>query len=107
MSEKMIIVGKIDVTKVNKDRLFAGKNGAKYLDVVLVETPGNQYGDHFMITESVTKEERAANVRGTILGNAKFLRGNPNGGGTSEPRAATQAPLPAAVEGGAFDDVPF
>jgi hypothetical protein len=113
MSEKIIIAAKIDVTKIDKSRLFQGKNGAKYLDVILLETEGSQYGDHFMVKESVTKEEREANPKaGTILGNAKFLRGNPRGGSSRQrpntyptgTKPDTTGDAPPPNDG---DDVPF
>ena len=68
-----LITAKIDVTKITKGKLFVGKSGT-YLDVVLVPTPDNQYGNDYMIVESTTKEERAANVKGVILGNAKIVK---------------------------------
>lgn len=67
----MPITLKIDVTKIDKSRLFEGKNGAKYLDCVLIETPNSKYGEDFMVCQSVSKEERASGTRGAILGNAK------------------------------------
>lgn len=92
---KTIIAAKIDVTKIDKSRLFQGKNGAKYLDVILIESKESRYGDNFMVTQAVTQEERKAGTRGAILGNAKYLgRGPVNDSGRS--------PKPS---GGAFDDV--
>ncbi len=82
-----MITGKIDVTKIDKDLLFTGKNGAKYLDIVLWETPDNKYGHDYMITQSVSKEARDAGKKGAILGNAK-VRGLP--GGSSAPKAPAQ-----------------
>lgn len=67
-----MITGKIDVTKIDKDRLFKGEKGT-YLDIVLIETPKSEYGD-YMIVQSVTKEEREAGQRGEILGNAKIYQ---------------------------------
>lgn len=67
---------KIDVTKVNKDRLFNANSGAKYLDAVIFLRPADcpdQYGQHGMITESLSKDERDNGVKGAILGNAKRL----------------------------------
>lgn len=72
-----MILGKIDVTKIDKTKLFLGKSGAKYLDICLIETPNNQYGDSHMITQSVSKEEREKGVKGAILGNAKTFGGKP------------------------------
>lgn len=65
---------KIDVTKIDKSRLFTKtKNGAKYLDAVLIETPNGQYSD-FMIVESVSKEERERGIKGTIIGNGDYFQ---------------------------------
>lgn len=97
---RKIIACKIDVTKIDKARLFEGRNGAKYLDAVLIETPDGKYGD-FMICQSVTKEEREAGTRGAILGNGKYVGGNP------EPR---RAPVPDTTElphQSKDEDIPF
>jgi len=94
------IILKIDVTKIEKARLFPGKNGAKYLDVVMIETPNNQYGDSHMLVQSVTKEEREKGIKGPILGNAKTL------GGPSQSRPTTPTPdgEPKFKD---TDDIPF
>lgn len=68
---KQLIKGSIDVLKINKDKLFAGKKG-KYLNIVLIPTPNSEYGD-WMIVEETSEDERKAGERGTILGNAKVL----------------------------------
>ena len=99
-----MIIAKIDVAKIDKARLFPGKNGAKYLDIILRETPGDKYGNDYMVVQSVTKEERQAGVKGAILGNAKTY-GQPAG---SSPKPA-QKP---ANDGPRFEsetneDVPF
>lgn len=88
---------KIDVLKIDKARLFKGQKGT-YLDAVAIETPNSEYGD-FMIVQEVTKEERQAGVKGTILGNAKYL-------GQSRPAPAGSAtqPKPATTDS---DDVSF
>lgn len=87
------IAAKIDVTKIDKEKLFPGKNGAKYLDLILIPSTNSRYGDDFMVVQSVSKEERARGIKGAILGNAKFL-----GGGAP-------ATAPAAQQ--EQDDVPF
>ena len=70
-----MITAKIDCTKIDKSKLFLGKNGAKYLDIVLIESKNDQYGNDYMVVQSVSQEERAAGKRGAILGNAKILGG--------------------------------
>lgn len=71
----MIIQLKIDVTKIDKNRLFkSDKTGAIYLDATLMlKDQDDQYGNRGMILESVSKEERTQGVRGNILGNAKVF----------------------------------
>ena len=64
--------GRIDVTKIDKEKLFIGKKGT-YLDFVIIDTPNSEYGNA-MIVESITKEEREAGKKGTILGNIKEFK---------------------------------
>ena len=65
---------KIDVKKIDKARLFQGKQ-AVYLDATIFLDTDNvdQYGNHGMITQDVSKEERANGVKGNILGNGKIF----------------------------------
>jgi len=77
--EKVMITVSIDVTKIDKARLKEVKkrdgSTAKYLELVLIETPNGQYGD-FMVKQGVTKEEREKRVEMPILGNGKIFGGN-------------------------------
>jgi hypothetical protein len=62
---------KIDVSKIDKALLHKGAKGV-YLDATVFIDPENpsQYGDHGMITQSVSQD---AKERGAILGNAKVF----------------------------------
>jgi hypothetical protein len=61
---------KIDVTKIDKSKLFQGAKGT-YLDaVVFLKDEVDQYGNNGMIVQSVTKEEREQGIKGAILGNS-------------------------------------
>jgi hypothetical protein len=63
---------KIDVSKIDKTKLYKGAKGT-YLDAVLfLKDEVDQYGNHGMIVQSVTKEEREQGVKGAILGNAQL-----------------------------------
>lgn len=75
-----MIIAKIDVTKIDKSKLFKGAKGT-YLDIAMFETPTSKFGD-YMIVQSVSKEEREAGKKGAIIGNAKIMGGK---GGKSEP----------------------
>ena len=61
---------KIDVTKIDKARLFQGKKGT-YLDLSgFIDTDKKgQHGDNGFLTQSLSKEERDNNVQLPILGN--------------------------------------
>jgi len=93
---------KLDVTKIDKERLFQGKKGV-YLDAtVFLNDEQGQYGDNGMITQDVSKEEREAGTKGNILGNAtiiKVLEDNRQEAPNSTAEATAQA------EG--MDDIPF
>lgn len=70
---KTTVTLKIDVSKIEKERLFKGQKGT-YLDaVVFLDTEADQYGNNGMIVQSVSKEERDAGKRGAILGNARII----------------------------------
>jgi hypothetical protein len=94
-----IISVRIDVTKIQKERLFEGKQGT-YLDVtLLMKDEQDSYGNHGMVVQQVSQEERKAGVKGNILGNAKILSGgggnpeaSPTGGAVSQPAAAVKVP---------------
>lgn len=65
---------KINVSQIDKLRLFAGQKG-KYLDatVFIDINELDQYGNNGMITQDVTKDEKAQSVKGNILGNCKVF----------------------------------
>ena len=68
-----MITVKIDVTKVDKSKLYKGQKGT-YLDVVLIETPNDTYGNDYMAVQGVNKLDRQKGIKGAILGNAKILQ---------------------------------
>ena len=63
----------IDVTKIEKQRLYVGKKGT-YLDaVVFLRDETDEYGNDGFVVQSVTKEERESGKKGEILGNVKII----------------------------------
>lgn len=91
---------RIDVTKIDKGRIYHGKKG-KYVNLVTfidTESPG-KYGDHGFLTHEKTKEEQSERVRLPIIGNVKIFRREDDGG----------YPAPAQTETHCIDDgeVPF
>ena len=92
----MIIKLNIDVTKIDKKRLHKGAKGTYANFTVLLRDQPDQYGNDGMIVEDVSKEEREAGTKGTILGNAKIVgnSGNQpqraaNSGGQRKPNDAS------------------
>ena len=67
----MMILLKLDVTKLDKTRFVKGKKGI-YADLRLVERP-NDYGDDGFIAQVISKEEREAGVKSPIVGNWREL----------------------------------
>lgn len=90
----------IDVTKIDKEKLVVGKKG-KYLNITSFFDVHNkdQYENNGMITESVSKEQREAGQRGTILGNIKVFYINEDDDVPTAPKQNAQ------VEGADIDDL--
>ena len=88
---------KINTSQIDMNRLFAGAKG-NYLDctifVDLAEL--DQYGNSGMITQDVSKDEKAQGVKGNILGNGKvfWVEGGqaPQQAGQSPQQSFQQAP---------------
>lgn len=98
-----MIIAKLDYSKIDKTKLFQGKNGALWFDVVLFETdPEKNYGNEYRVEMGKTKEERLAKTKGLILGNAKKWGGKPKAVATP-PQRVQSVPKPFVSD----DDVPF
>ena len=71
---KVGISVKIDVSKIDKSRLYKGAKGT-YLDLTtFVDTvEQDQYENNGFISQSLTKEERDAGQKTPILGNVKVF----------------------------------
>lgn len=86
---KRLINAKINVTKIDKAKLFKGKKGT-YLDITLIETPGGKYGD-WMIVQDNKKEDQG---QATILGNGKNRNWGENSGAKNDSAPVTSDDLP-------------
>lgn len=67
---------KIDCLKIAKEHIFVGQKG-KYIDITLIETPNDKFGNDYMVVQDVGKEARLAGTKGAILGNAKIVGQRP------------------------------
>ena len=84
---------KIDVSKIDKSRLYQGAKGT-YLDLTtFISDELDQYENNGFISQSVTAEEREAKTQTPILGNVKIFY-------TDSAEAAPQA---AAID----EDIPI
>ena len=104
--DKQLIALNLNLSLVDKARLYSGKKG-KYLSAVLHLTPVvDQYGNNGFVVESISKEERQAGQRGTIIGNAKII--TPAGEQNVAPQVTAYTP-PADSQAGKYDDddLPF
>ena len=96
---KVGISVRIDVTKIDKSRLYKGAKGT-YLDLTtFVDTEQqDQYENNGFISQSLTKEEREAKYQTPILGNVKVFYTD----------STTTAPAVAAMSIDELDeDIPF
>ena len=110
MGRKIGVNLKIDVSKIDKSKLFVGKNGNKYLDAqVFIDLDENdQYGNNGMITQAVSKEERASGVKGNILGNSRKFWGDYDNQAPQQPQQPQRSPQGQQTPPMDFDDdIPF
>jgi len=99
-----IIKASIDLTKIPKDKIYAGKKG-KYLPITItLNNDLDQFGNQGPVVVEQTKEERDAKAAKTYLGNVKIVWTDGNNVDTA-PRDMNSAPAsaPAATE----QDLPF
>lgn len=100
---------RIDVTKIDKSRLFKGEKGT-YLDLTtFIDTEEkDKYDNHGFISQSTTKDERTAGVQTPILGNVRVF--HREGMGQSTPQQQPQSEQAGPDYGGGedySDDIPF
>ena len=102
--KKIAVSLRIDVTKIDKARLYKGAKGT-YLDAVafIDLEDEDQYGNAGMITQAVSKEEKAAGERGEILGNSKIIWRDE--GQAPQARQAPRSQQAAPPDD--FGDIPF
>ena len=107
---------KINLAKIDQTAVFEGKNGARYVDLTLMENKQglDQYGNTHMCVQDLGKERRLAGEKGPILGNGKTI-------GTVQPsRPAERSEVKTFMKeppaggasgvnapGGETEDIPF
>lgn len=69
-----IISASIDLSKVKREKIIYGKNGAEYYNfTILVNDTPDQYGKDVQLKESQTKEQREAKEKAPFIGNGKTV----------------------------------
>ena len=98
--------GKIDVLKISKEHLYQGKT-AKYLDFAIWPNRNgpDDHGNTHFITQSVSKEARAAGIKGAIIGNLKLISEEPARQQPTRPSAPPKPPRNPDLD--SDDDCPF
>jgi hypothetical protein len=72
-----VIAITLDLSKVDKGRIYVGKTGKKYLSFILVDGP-DQYGNAGKVVHSITKEERLAGIKGEPCGTWRHVGATKN-----------------------------
>ena len=97
-----IISANIDLTKVDKSKIYEGKKGKYYPITIVLNDELGQFGDSGYIQTEQTKEERDAKAPKSFLGNVKVVWSNgsnvapaPRDGEPQQQQSTTQsAPEP-------------
>ena len=91
-----LLKGTIDLTKIDKEAIFTGKNGGKYINLdIWINDEEDDYGNHAGIKQSVKVGDE---FKSHYIGNAK------KGFGWDEPSAA---PEPSKKPQPEEDDLPW
>lgn len=104
---KIIATGKLDVTKIPKDKLYVGKKGTYMAYKIYIDTDeADQFGNHGGLSFNQSKEEREAGEPKIYLGNHKITWTEGGDEDMSSPAPQTKASQPEEVNDG-IDDLPF
>jgi hypothetical protein len=82
----------INLSKVDKQKLFKGQKGIYLNAALIIKDEPDQYGNIAFVVEEISKEQRMAGERGTIIGSGKYIH----------PQT-----LPSEINGNVADDLPF
>ena len=103
-----IISAKIDLTKIEKAKIYEGKKGKYYPITIVLNDELGQYGDSGYIQTEQTKEERDAKAPKSYLGNVTVVWTN---GQNVSPAAARDggggAPQQMMQQSAPEPDLPF
>ena len=106
-----LISANIDLTKIDKSKIYEGKKGKYYPITIVLNDELGQYGDTGYIQTEQTKEERDAKAPKTFLGNVKVVWTNGQNVGVTpregEPQRNNVEILQSISSTGSEPDLPF
>jgi hypothetical protein len=110
----------IDLNKIDEKYVIAGKNGARYVDLKLVNSPDNEYGSDYFVSQGLPKAQREAIKASGGEWPKTPIVGNGNAwqvleGRTNDNKPAPRDAAPAAAYSGGYgasvpnvsEDMPF
>tara|TARA_B100000214_G_scaffold291181_1_gene220872 strand:+ start:1060 stop:1374 length:315 start_codon:yes stop_codon:yes gene_type:complete len=101
-----IISGNINLSKLDKSKIYEGKKGKYYPVTVVINNEVGEYGDSGYIMTEQTKEQREAKEQKSYLGNVKVIWTDGQNVSTADKpvQAAMQMQQPTQTE---EPDLPF
>ena len=103
-----IISGNINLSKIDKDKIYEGKKGKYYPVTVVINNEVGEYGDSGYIMTEQTKEERDASIPKEYLGNVKVIWTDGNNVDTANKNVASPEPTANTFESKSNEpDLPF
>jgi hypothetical protein len=84
----------ICLSKIDKSRIKES-GGKKYIDIIVMDSKNDRYGNDYMVVEDISKSERDAGKKGNIIGNGKNLGQKSSGG---QPKSSSNV---------SSDDLPY
>ena len=101
-----IISANIDLTKVDKSKIYEGKKGKYYPITIVLNDELGQFGDTGYIQTEQTKEERDAKAPKSFLGNVKVVWSN-GSNVAAAPRDGEPQQQQSAPQSAPGPDLPF
>lgn len=99
---------KIDLNKLDKARIYEGKNGAKWYEFsLMVNDKTSQYGDNIQATDTQSKEEREAKASKNFLGGGKVVWVGKEGISVAERTDGNNTSSKASNSNQSASDLPF
>ena len=90
---------KIDLSKLDKSKIYEAKSGAKYYEFTIsINDKTSQYGENISASDSQSKEERDSKADRKFIGGGKVIWVSEDGISVAEKTGETQKPQPQKVD---------